>query len=224
MRKLVVPMLFVALVACGSKKKKEEPVTGSGSSMAGSGSSMAGSGSSMAGSGEGSGSSMAGSGSSMAGSGSDTGSAGSANAGSGSDSGSGAGSGSAGAGSGSGAGSGAGFDFDKLTTDQKMDFMKKKVVPTMKPLFQDFDKKKFANFGCKTCHGKDPKASKYKMPTGDLPKLDFAKLKEGKQEPKMAKFMGDVVKPQMAKLLNQPEYSPTNPKGFGCLECHEEKK
>jgi hypothetical protein len=93
----------------------------------------------------------------------------------------------------------------------------------MKPLFQDFDKTKFANFGCKTCHGKDPKKTKYKMPSPDLPKLDFAALKAGKQKPEVAKFMSDVVKPQMAKLLQEPEMSATNPKGFGCLECHQSK-
>ena len=28
------------------------------------------------------------------------------------------------------------------------------------------------------------------------------------------------VMPTMAKLLKQELYSPENPKGFGCLECH----
>ena len=127
---------------------------------------------------------------------------------------------------GSGSGSGAGFNFDKLTRDQKMDFMKKQVVPKMKPIFQKFDPKEFANFGCKTCHGKEPQKTKFKMPSSDLPKLDFVALEAGKQKPEVAKFMGTVVKPQMAKLLKQPEFDPKNPKagGFGCLECHEQKK
>ena len=104
--------------------------------------------------------------------------------------------------------------------------MKKNVVPAMKIEFQKFDAKKFANFGCKTCHGKDPKASKFKMPTPDLPKLDFAKLEAGKQEPKTAEWMGKVVKPQMAKILGQRAMDPADPKagGFGCLDCHEQKK
>src|SRR6185295_20084015 len=105
-------------------------------------------------------------------------------------------SGSAAPAAGSAAGSAAtaeAFDFDKLTHEQRMEFMKTKVVPTMKPLFQDFDKKKFANFGCKTCHGKDPVKSKYKMPNPSLPKLDFAALKAGKQAPKVAEFMGKTV-------------------------------
>lgn len=116
------------------------------------------------------------------------------------------------------------FDFDKLTHEEKMDFMKKTVVPTMKPLFQDFDKKKYANFGCKTCHGKDPVKTKYKMPNDSLTKLDFAKLKEGKQAPKVAEWMGKVVKPEMAKLLQMSEYTESNPTGFGCLHCHTQKQ
>jgi|GEM_PF-1401441 len=129
------------------------------------------------------------------------------------------------AGAGAGAGSAA-WDFDKLTHEEQLDFMKKEVVPTMKPLFQKFDAKHYANFGCKTCHGKEPQKMKYKMPSSDLPKLDFVALEAGKQKPEVAKFMGTVVKPQMAKLLKQPEFDPKNPKagGFGCLECHEQKK
>lgn len=139
--------------------------------------------------------------------------------------------GSAAAGSGADAGSGAaepvaktGFDFDKLTHDEKVKFMKTKVMPTMKPLFQKFDKKEFGNFTCKTCHGKDPAKAKYEMPTKDLPALDFDAIKAGKEDPKMVEFMAKVVKPEMAKLLNEPEMTESEPKGFGCLHCHTTKK
>jgi len=115
------------------------------------------------------------------------------------------------------------FDFDKLERVEKIDFMKRQVVPRMKKLFQEFDGEKFSEFTCKTCHGKDPKGAKYKMPSPDLPKLDFAALEAGKQEPKIAEFMAKAVKPEMAKLLNKPEHSDSNPKGFGCLACHEQK-
>jgi hypothetical protein len=171
-----------------------------GSSMAGS--AMAGS-DNWGSAGSGSGMAMAGSGSGMA------------------MAGSGMGSGSAAMGSGMGSDS---FNWETMTHEARMDYMKKTVVPTMKPLFQQFDAKHYANFGCKTCHGKDPKATKFKMPTPDLPKLDFAALKAGKQKPQIAKWMGEVVKPNMAKLLHMPEYTEANPKGFGCLECHMEKK
>jgi len=205
-------VLALAVVGC-SKKDNGGAAAGSGS--AATGSAMAsGSGSAMA----------AGSGSAMAGS--DTGSAMAAGSGS-AMAGSGAGSGSAVAMAGSGDGSGsAAWDWDKLTHDEQMDYMKKHVVPTMKPLFQKFDAKHYKDFGCKTCHGKDPKKSKFKMPTPDLPKLDFAALKAGKQKPEIAKWMGEVVEPEMAKLLQKPVYNPEkpDPSQFGCLGCHEQKK
>ncbi|HET9986982.1 MAG TPA: hypothetical protein VFQ65_00640 [Kofleriaceae bacterium] len=211
MNKLGMSLMFVlAVVGCS---KSKDAGTGSAGGSATAGSAMAGSaGSAMAGS------AMAGSAMAGSGSGSDMGSAMAGSA---------AGSGSAVAMAGSGAGSGsATWDFDKLKHEEQMDFMKKHVVPTMKPLFQKFDAKHYANFGCKTCHGKDPKASKYKMPTPELPKLDFAALKAGKQKPQVAKFMGDVVEPEMAKLLQKPVYNPEkpDPSQFGCLGCHQQKK
>jgi hypothetical protein len=232
-RLALVASLVVALAACSKKKEGDTGggmASGSaatmdnGSAAMGSGSSMAaGSGSSMA---AGSGSSMAaGSGSSMAaGSGSDSGSAA---AGSGSAVAMGSGSGSA-AGSAAGSGSGSAGDsaWSKLSHEEKAEFMKKNVVPAMKVEFQKFDGKKYAEFGCKTCHGKDPRATKFKMPSPDLPKLDFAALQAGKQKPEVAKFMGEVVKPQMAKILGEKEFDMKHPEagGFGCLECHEQKK
>ncbi|HEY3806077.1 MAG TPA: hypothetical protein VGL61_25920 [Kofleriaceae bacterium] len=198
MKHLAIVAVVLLAAACNNKAK-ENPSGGSataGSSMAGS--SMAGS--AMAGS-DNWGSAGSGSGMAMAGSG--------------------MGSGSAAMGSGMGSDS---FNWETMTHEARMDYMKKTVVPTMKPLFQQFDAKHYANFGCKTCHGKDPKATKFKMPTPDLPKLDFAALKAGKQKPQIAKWMGEVVKPNMAKLLHMPEYTEANPKGFGCLECHMEKK
>jgi hypothetical protein len=137
-------------------------------------------------------------------------------------------------GSGSSAGSAAGsgsaeeltghFDFDKLSHEDRMKFMRTKVVPAMKETFQAFDAKKYANFGCKTCHGKDPQKSKYKMPNPELPPLDFKLLEQGKQKPNIAEWMSRTVKPQMAQILERPQMSKDHPDGFGCLECHTEKK
>jgi len=210
MKKTRLALMFVLALASCSKSK--EAGAGSATPPAGSGSAMAaGSGSAMAGSATAGSAMAAGSGSAM---GSDAGSA----AGSG---------GSAVAMAGSGAGSGsATWDFDKLTHEEQADFMKKHVVPTMKPLFQKFDAKHYAKFECKTCHGKDPQKAKFKMPSPDLPKLDFAALKAGKQKPQIAKFMGEVVEPEMAKLLQKPVYNPEHPdpSQFGCLGCHEQKK
>jgi hypothetical protein len=116
------------------------------------------------------------------------------------------------------------FDFSKLSRDDKIKFMKQKVMPAMKPLFQKFDPKNFAKFTCKTCHGKDPQRAKYEMPTPDLPPLDFEAIKAGKEDPKVVEFMSKIVKPEMAKLFHMPEMSESEPNGFGCLHCHTLKK
>jgi hypothetical protein len=222
-------LLTGALVACS---KSKESATTAGSAMTGSavesGSAAAGpgsaamAGSAAAGSAGGSGSAAAESGSAAEGSGSAAAESGSAAEGSGS----------AAEGSGSAAEAdddddehaSGGFDFDKLSHEEKMKFMKTKVMPTMKAAYRKFDPVKFAKFGCKTCHGKHAKANKYKMPNPGLPKIDFAALKLGKQKPKTAKFMTEVVRPTMAKLLQEPEMSAQHPHGFGCLDCHEAKK
>ncbi|HUS28265.1 MAG TPA: hypothetical protein VMZ53_07145 [Kofleriaceae bacterium] len=130
----------------------------------------------------------------------------------------------AGSGAGSSADDGPQSDFDKLSHDDKIKFMKTKVMPAMKPLFQKFDAKEYANFGCKTCHGKDPQKAKYKMPNPDLKALDFEAIKAGKEDPKMVDFMSKKVKPEMAKVFGVPEMTQTEPKGFGCLDCHTMKK
>jgi hypothetical protein len=74
---------------------------------------------------------------------------------------------------------------------------------------------------CVTCHGEQAKQGHFDMPSPDLPKLLF------KDKAAMAKFkkedlewMAKEVKPTMAKLLSQPEFTPDNPKGIGCQNCH----
>ena len=118
--------------------------------------------------------------------------------------------------------------WDDMNKEQRMKFMKTEVVPKMKPLFQEFDADKFAKFGCGTCHGKDAKEKKFKMPSADVhalpgtPAAFQAAMAKNPTWPKFAKFMGEKVKPQMAALLGMPEFDPKAPKegAFGCPACH----
>lgn len=191
-------MLFVAALACAVACQHEKE---SSSTSNGSGSSSA-----------------SGSGSAAVATGSGSGSGSAATVATGSGSGSGSGS------AGSGEEHDGPFDFDKLSHEDQMKFMRTKMVPAMKPIFQEFDKDKYANFGCKTCHGKDPQKTKYKMPNSELPALDFKLLEQGKQKPKVAEWMSKTVKPKVAEILQRPQMSKEHPDGFGCLECHTEKK
>jgi hypothetical protein len=108
--------------------------------------------------------------------------------------------------------------FDELDHDQRFDFMKQVVVPTLGPMFKRHDKQKFAKFGCKTCHGKGADRGEYHMPNDDLPKLNLADLSKYKQAD--IEFMQNDVLPTMARLVKQPVWTPENDDGFGCLECH----
>jgi hypothetical protein len=108
--------------------------------------------------------------------------------------------------------------FENLDHDQRIQFMKQVVVPTMKPLFQEHKPGQYGKFGCKTCHGDDADRGEFHMPSDKLPKLNFADM--SKFQERDIDWMKNVVKPTMARLLKEPEHSQDNPKGFGCLHCH----
>jgi len=108
--------------------------------------------------------------------------------------------------------------FDEYDHEQKIQFMKQKVMPTMAPLFQRHDPQRFARFDCKTCHGPIADRGEYHMPNDKLPKLNLADLRSF--DPRNVAFMQNLIKPTMARLLKQPEFSEENTDGFGCMGCH----
>jgi hypothetical protein len=111
--------------------------------------------------------------------------------------------------------------FDAMSHGQKMAFMKSTVFPKMKAEFQAYDASDYADFTCKSCHGSGANGD-FKMPNPDLPKLDVAHnfAKDTAEHAKTMDFMLHKVKPEMAQMLGQPEYSETNKDGFGCMDCH----
>ena len=65
------------------------------------------------------------------------------------------------------------------------------------------------------------------MPNPELPQIpgDVAKFKAwAAKKPKMVEFMSKHVEPEMAKLLNEPEYDPATNQGFSCAACHTTKQ
>lgn len=107
---------------------------------------------------------------------------------------------------------------DTMSLKLKGEFMKKKVVPAMSKTFQDFDAKKYADFGCKTCHGPQFKPH----PVDFLPELTVknGELSVPEDEAALAKFMGEKVSPQMAELFGKKPFDPATKEGFGCNGCH----
>jgi hypothetical protein len=116
------------------------------------------------------------------------------------------------------------IDWEKMNGDQRKKYMKTTVLPQMKKLFVGVDKK-YKSMTCMTCHGEKAVENKFKMPSGELPKLPAPTDRQGfmalqQKKPDVVKFMGTQVKPAMANLLNLDEWTPANPKGFGCYGCH----
>jgi cytochrome c553 len=115
-----------------------------------------------------------------------------------------------------------------MTFRQQKAYMKEAVVPTMKPIFQAFDAKKFKTVNCATCHGKDGADRKFKMPSNDIHPLPNtkegfeAKLKTEPTWPKWTEFMAQKVEPAMGKLLDVPVFNPQKPVegAFSCAKCH----
>jgi hypothetical protein len=115
------------------------------------------------------------------------------------------------------------IDWEKMDKAARQKYMKDVVLPQMKEHFVAFDGEKYAGMNCGTCHGATAMHGTFEMPNPDLPKLpgDMEKFKAWAAErPKMMDFMGKVVEPEMAKLLNLPPYDPATNKGFGCGGCH----
>jgi hypothetical protein len=109
--------------------------------------------------------------------------------------------------------------YEMLDHDQRVQFMKERVVPAMKPLFQRHDAQEFADFGCKTCHGDAAAAAgDWHMPSHELPAVDFANL--DRHDRRDLDWMRDDILPAMARLLGEKPIGRHSPDGFGCLRCH----
>ena len=111
------------------------------------------------------------------------------------------------------------------TPKQKRMFMAKVIRPEAEKMLKAFDPEHFTKVTCKTCHGKDPKARDFKMPSPDLPGLNAADDFAGPraESPDETKFMMEVFAPRIAELMGLEPWSPENPKGFGCFSCHTEE-
>jgi len=115
------------------------------------------------------------------------------------------------------------FDWDAMDKRARGKYMKEVVLPKMKEVFAAYDAAKYADVKCVTCHGTSAMKGDFTMPNPDLPPIpgDRAKFKEwAAKRPQMVEFMVKHLKPEMAKLLHEPEYDPSTNQGFGCAECH----
>lgn len=96
--------------------------------------------------------------------------------------------------------------FALLDREQRMQFMRERVVPELAPLFRTFDAQRFAELTCATCHRDDPT---YAMPSPALPRLhaDLAR-----HDARTVAWMTTTLRPAMARLLADDSVD--------CMRCH----
>ena len=93
-----------------------------------------------------------------------------------------------------------------MNKSQRLDFMRKVVLPKAKAIFQEHDAEAYAEFSCGTCHG--DKDNGFRMPAY-LPPLTEPLLSKKATD---AKFMDEKVVPLMSELLGSDV--------FDCVNCH----
>ena len=116
------------------------------------------------------------------------------------------------------------INWEKMDHSERMAYMKKVILPTMRKEFAAFNPDKFAKMTCKTCHGAGAEDDSYTMPNPQIWKLPNSKEGWAKADTNFVKFMRFTVKPKMASLLGIPEFSMQTKTGFGCGNCHTEEK
>jgi hypothetical protein len=114
------------------------------------------------------------------------------------------------------------IDWKNMNLAQRKSYMKKAVLPAMQTVFAEYDAQKYPKITCYVCHG-DGVSKGYEMPNGALLKLptDMAGWRVlQEKKPEVTQFMANKVKPRMAALLGEDEWTAERPDGFGCYSCH----
>lgn len=110
--------------------------------------------------------------------------------------------------------------WDDMTDEQRGRYMAEVVVPAMRPLFQDHDAERYADFGCATCHGANAHEVHFHMPNGLHP-LDHQTIMATFQSTDpSATWMTQQVWPRMAELIGEPPFDRETGEGFRCTNCH----
>ena len=95
--------------------------------------------------------------------------------------------------------------FAMLDREQRMQFMKERVVSAMAPLFRAHDARRYDQFGCATCHGT---GTDYAMPNPSLPRLHADR---SRHDARAVEWMTTTIRPAIAKILDDE---------IDCMRCH----
>jgi hypothetical protein len=106
-------------------------------------------------------------------------------------------------------------EWEAMDFDARKQFMGAVVLPSVTPLFREFDAERFASVSCETCHGSGARDGDFVVPNADLPVLHSAELKNPPEELQpILGFMREVLKPKLAELLGVEAST------VKCSSCH----
>jgi hypothetical protein len=106
--------------------------------------------------------------------------------------------------------------WEEMSFEERKKFMRELILPTVAPMFHDFDAQRFAAVSCKTCHGSGAQAGDFALPSPDVPALNSEALKNPSEELKpIVEFMRNVLKPAVSELLGKRETA-----ALRCNTCH----
>jgi hypothetical protein len=110
----------------------------------------------------------------------------------------------------------------KMSVDQKKTHMEAVVLPRAAQVFRTWRPDRYPRIDCTLCHGPDPVAVNFRMPSLHLPRLSGEVLlgPEFAKYPETTRLKLDSLVPAMSEALGLKSFSVITRRGFGCYSCH----
>ena len=118
--------------------------------------------------------------------------------------------------------SGERLAWTEMSIDQKKKHMKDAVLPRAAQVFRAWRPNRYPQIDCTLCHGPDPVAADFRMPSVHLPRLSGEALlgPEFARNPETTRLKLDSLVPAMSEALGLKSFSVITRRGFGCYSCH----
>lgn len=102
--------------------------------------------------------------------------------------------------------------------------MAQHVLPAASDLFQSWQRERYADFSCATCHGADAAARSYAMPNPSLitlyPTGTIGQVETLARYTEASTFMYSRLLPAVQTMVGAHAFDPATGEGFTCYACH----